>query len=136
MVPIRVRESSPQQGSRSSASLPRITLLESSMETKLLALSVAGITAQHTAARPLTAGLDSVRQVQSAVVGYNVRAISALVPAAIIAIVLALVPAFAALSGFSWFIGAGLALVFYLIVADRHRTFVDVDGEPIAVPSE
>ncbi|HET7349080.1 MAG TPA: NCS1 family nucleobase:cation symporter-1 [Acidobacteriaceae bacterium] len=68
--------------------------------------------------------------------GYNVRAISALVPAAIIAIVLALVPAFAALSGFSWFIGAGLALVFYLIVADRHRTFVDVDGEPIAVPSE
>lgn len=68
--------------------------------------------------------------------GYNRRALIALVPAAVIAIALALVPTFAALSGFSWFIGAGLALVFYIAIADRSKPLRDVDGELIAVASE
>ena len=67
--------------------------------------------------------------------GVNTRAIIALVPAAVIAIVIALAPAFSAVAGFSWFFGAGLAAVFYLIVADRKSRFRDVDGEALAVPS-
>jgi NCS1 family nucleobase:cation symporter-1 len=67
--------------------------------------------------------------------GVNPRAIIALVPAAVIAIVLALAPAFSAVAGFSWFFGAGLAAVFYLIVADRKTRFRDVDGEALAVAS-
>ncbi|HEX2247539.1 MAG TPA: NCS1 family nucleobase:cation symporter-1, partial [Arthrobacter sp.] len=67
--------------------------------------------------------------------GVNPRAIMALVPASIIAIVIALVPAFSAVAGFSWFFGAGLAAVFYLIVADRKTRFRDVDGEALAVAS-
>ena len=57
------------------------------------------------------------------------------VPAALIAIVLALVPTFEDISGFSWFFGAGLGAAFYLVLADRTRPFREVDGEPIAVPS-
>lgn len=68
--------------------------------------------------------------------GFNRRAIIALVPAAIIAVILALVPAFAVVSGFSWFIGAGLAFGLYLLVADRSRPFRQVDGEQLAVASE
>lgn len=67
--------------------------------------------------------------------GFNPRAIAALVPAAVIAIILALVPAFHVVSGFSWFFGAGLAAVFYFFLADRTRTCRDVSGESIAVPS-
>ena len=67
--------------------------------------------------------------------GVNPRAIIALVPAAVIAIVLALAPAFSAVAGFSWFFGAGLAAVFYLVVADRKARFRDVDGEALAVAS-
>lgn len=67
--------------------------------------------------------------------GYNTRAIIALVPAAVIAIVLALVPAFHVVSGFSWFFGAGLGALFYYLAADRKAVSRDVSGEPIAVPS-
>ncbi len=67
--------------------------------------------------------------------GFNTRAVAALVPAAVIAIVLALVPAFHVVSGFSWFFGAGLAALFYFFLADRTRAARDVSGEPIAVPS-
>ena len=67
--------------------------------------------------------------------GFNMRAIWALIPAAIIAVIIAVVPAFHALAGFSWFIGAGLGLVFYLVVADRKMPISEVDGESIAVPS-
>lgn len=67
--------------------------------------------------------------------GFNMRAIWALVPAAIIAVIIAIVPLFHAVAGFSWFIGAGLGLVFYLIVADRKMPINEVDGESIAVPS-
>lgn len=67
--------------------------------------------------------------------GFNLRAIVALVPAAVIAIIIALVPRFAQFSGFSWFIGAALGAIFYLVVADRSMTSRDVSGESIAVPS-
>jgi nucleobase:cation symporter-1, NCS1 family len=68
--------------------------------------------------------------------GWHLKAIVALIPAALIAIVLALVPAFHAVAGFSWFIGAGLGAIFYLLIAkSEHLPIRDVSGEPIAVPS-
>lgn len=67
--------------------------------------------------------------------GFNLRAIAALAPAAAIAIVLALVPFFHAIAGFSWFVGAGLAALFYYFLADRSTPVRDVDGELIAVAS-
>ena len=67
--------------------------------------------------------------------GFNPRAIAALLPAAVIAIVLALVPAFHVVGGFSWFFGAGLAALFYFFLADRTRVSRDVSGEAIAVPN-
>lgn len=71
--------------------------------------------------------------------GVNKRAVAALVPSALISIAFAFsgqIHALSALSSFgpfSWFIAAGIAFVLYLIVADRSRTFRDVDGEAIAV---
>ncbi|MEU6661880.1 NCS1 family nucleobase:cation symporter-1 [Streptomyces sp. NPDC046821] len=65
--------------------------------------------------------------------GFNLRAIGAFVPAAAVAVVVALVPAFKSMSGFSWFIGAALSAVIYLIAADRKKQTLDVDGEAIAV---
>lgn len=68
--------------------------------------------------------------------GFHLRAIVALVPAAVISIVLALVPTFHAIGGFSWFIGAGLGALIYLLIAKQeHLPIRDVSGEPIAVPS-
>jgi len=71
--------------------------------------------------------------------GINKRAVIALVPSALISIAFAFsgqIHSLSALSGygpFSWFIAAGIAFVLYLVVADRSRTFRDVDGEAIAV---
>ncbi|WP_416423923.1 NCS1 family nucleobase:cation symporter-1 [Pseudomonas sp. App30] len=65
--------------------------------------------------------------------GINPRAVAAVLPAAIIAIVLALVPAFATVSAFSWLFGAAIAAAVYLLISDRHQTFADVSGECIAV---
>ena len=67
--------------------------------------------------------------------GVNPRAVIALVPTAGAALLMAFVPAFHVVSNYSWFIGAGLGAVVYLVVADRRGPFVDVSGEPIAVPS-
>lgn len=68
--------------------------------------------------------------------GFHRGAIIALVPAAAVAIVLALVPVFHAVSGFSWFIGAGLGAIIYLLITPRSSLRIrDVSGEPIAVPS-
>ncbi|WP_434621686.1 NCS1 family nucleobase:cation symporter-1 [Arthrobacter sp. A5] len=67
--------------------------------------------------------------------GFNVRAIAAFIPAAVISLVIAFVPVLEPLSAFSWFFGAGLGAVLYFALADRKRTFRDVSGEPIAVPS-
>ncbi|GAA4867246.1 NCS1 family nucleobase:cation symporter-1 [Saccharopolyspora cebuensis] len=68
--------------------------------------------------------------------GYNPKAVWAFAPAAAIAVVLALVPAFSAVAGFSWFIGAILGAGIYAVIGDRKPDARDVDGESIAVPSE
>ncbi|MNS86235.1 putative allantoin permease [compost metagenome] len=65
--------------------------------------------------------------------GVNLRAVAAFIPAALIAIVLALVPGFHSVSPFSWLIGAGIAGMLYLIIAKRQPHYVDVSGEAIAV---
>src|SRR5699024_1073511 len=64
----------------------------------------------------------------------NLKAVAAGAPAAAVALVIALVPAFAGISGFSWFIGAALAALIYWIIADHHLDYNDVSGESIAVP--
>ena len=50
-------------------------------------------------------------------------------------LLMAFVPAFKVVSEFSWFIGAGLGAIVYLVVADRRGPFNDVSGERIAVAS-
>jgi len=67
--------------------------------------------------------------------GVNPRAIAAFVPAAIVALAIAFVPLFKPVSPFSWFFGAGIAALSYYVLADRHRDYHDVSGEPIAIPS-
>ena len=64
--------------------------------------------------------------------GINPRALIAFLPAAAIAIVLALAPTFEVLSAFSWVVGAVLAGVVYYLVADRNRTYTDVSGGHLA----
>jgi len=66
--------------------------------------------------------------------GFNPRAVIALIIAGALALVVAFVPALSELSGFTWFFGAGFGAIVYFAVADRHRRFVDHDGEDIAVP--
>ena len=68
--------------------------------------------------------------------GYNPRAVAAFAPSAAAAVVIALVPAFGAVAGFSWFIGALLAAALYALIADRATPIRDVDGESIAVAAE
>jgi NCS1 family nucleobase:cation symporter-1 len=65
--------------------------------------------------------------------GVNQRAVVALVPSVAIALVFAFVPGLGTFASFSWFIAAGLGALAYYLVADRSRTYVDVDGEHIAV---
>jgi NCS1 family nucleobase:cation symporter-1 len=67
--------------------------------------------------------------------GFNPRAIAAFIPAAVLSLLIAFIPALDSLSAFSWFFGAGIGALTYLVVADRKQTFEDVSGEPIAVPS-
>lgn len=67
--------------------------------------------------------------------GVNWRAIGAFVPAALLSLILALVPAFASVSQFSWLLGAGIAAIIYFVIARRDFTFREVDGEEIAVPT-
>ncbi|MET8747578.1 NCS1 family nucleobase:cation symporter-1 [Streptomyces sp. NPDC004728] len=68
--------------------------------------------------------------------GFNPRAVWAFLPSAAIAVVVALVPFFSAVAGFSWFVGAILAAVLYAAIADRSMQTRDVDGESIAVAAE
>ncbi|WP_328538566.1 NCS1 family nucleobase:cation symporter-1 [Streptomyces sp. NBC_00344] len=68
--------------------------------------------------------------------GFNPRAVWAFVPSAAIAVVVALVPVFGEVAGFSWFIGAILAAVLYAVIADRTVQIRDLDGEAIAVAAE
>ena len=58
---------------------------------------------------------------------------TAFIPAALIAIILALVPGFDSVSAFSWVIGASIAGLLYLIIAKREAYYEDVSGESIAV---
>ncbi|MBB4135896.1 NCS1 family nucleobase:cation symporter-1 [Gordonia humi] len=67
--------------------------------------------------------------------GVNMRAALALLVTAAFALVVAFVPAFDSVADFSWFIGAGLGAIVYLLVADRKGPFTDADGEEIAVAS-
>lgn len=67
--------------------------------------------------------------------GYNPKAITALIPSSLIAILIAFVPQLSAASSFSWFFGAGIAAVVYYYISDRRKTYDDVSGEPIAVAS-
>lgn len=68
--------------------------------------------------------------------GVNPRAVLALIPSAVIALLFAFLPALKGLSSFSWLVAAGLGAVFYYALADRTRTYVDVDGEAIAVETK
>lgn len=63
----------------------------------------------------------------------NRKAVIAGSPAAVVALILALVPAFTLVAGFSWFVGAILAAVIHLLITDRHATFTSADGEAITV---
>jgi NCS1 family nucleobase:cation symporter-1 len=65
--------------------------------------------------------------------GVNLRAVAAFIPASLIAILLALVPAFETLSQFSWFFGAGLGGLIHYAMAKRSARYQDVSGESIAV---
>jgi NCS1 family nucleobase:cation symporter-1 len=49
----------------------------------------------------------------------NRRAVAALLPAALIAVLCVMIPALEGAANFSWFIGAGLAAVFYWFLADK-----------------
>jgi len=64
--------------------------------------------------------------------GVNPRALAAFAPAALVGIALAVVPAFAALSSFSWFLGAVLAAGLYYAISDRRGEFHDVPGEHLS----
>lgn len=65
--------------------------------------------------------------------GVNLRAVAAFIPASLIAILLALVPAFETLSQFSWFFGAGLGGLIHYAIANRSARYEEVSGESIAV---
>lgn len=66
--------------------------------------------------------------------GVNWRAMGALVPAAVIALVLSQLPIAAA--HFSWIVGAVIAAVLQLLLAAKNRTYTHIDGESIARPSQ
>jgi NCS1 family nucleobase:cation symporter-1 len=51
--------------------------------------------------------------------GVNRRAVMALLPAAVIAILCVMLPTLEGAANFSWFIGAGLGALFYWMLADR-----------------
>ncbi|MBH3429101.1 NCS1 family nucleobase:cation symporter-1 [Pseudomonas alkylphenolica] len=67
--------------------------------------------------------------------GINYKAIAALVPSAIAAVLLALVPAFSDLTPFSWLFGAAIAGGVYYLISDRKKHYVDCSGEHFAVDS-
>jgi nucleobase:cation symporter-1, NCS1 family len=68
--------------------------------------------------------------------GVNPQAVTAFVPSAVIALVLALVPTFEKVAPFGWFIGAALGAIAYFIVT-RGRPLVDAPVEQqTAVPTQ
>ena len=67
--------------------------------------------------------------------GVNPKAIIALIPAGVVALLIAFIPTFHELSSFSWFFGAGIAAITYYWISDRSQSFTEASGEPIAVAS-
>jgi NCS1 family nucleobase:cation symporter-1 len=68
--------------------------------------------------------------------GVNPQAVTAFVPSAVIALVLALVPTFEKVAPFGWFIGAALGAIAYFIVT-RGRPLIDAPVQQVtAVPME
>lgn len=67
--------------------------------------------------------------------GVNQRAFAALIPAALVAVLVSVVPLFAPIAGFSWFVGALIAAVAYLAIAPRGTVYTQVSGEAIARPA-
>lgn len=59
--------------------------------------------------------------------GLNPRALAAFAPAAVVSLVVALVPVFSLAAPFSWFIGAGLSAVFYYFLARGRLRIVPGD---------
>jgi NCS1 family nucleobase:cation symporter-1 len=51
--------------------------------------------------------------------GVNYKAVAALLPAAVIAVICVMVPSLNGMANFSWFIGAALAAVFYRALTIR-----------------
>jgi NCS1 family nucleobase:cation symporter-1 len=54
--------------------------------------------------------------------GLNQKALWAFLPAAAIALIVALVPVFGVIAPFSWFVGAGISSVLYWVIARAHGT--------------
>lgn len=67
--------------------------------------------------------------------GVNRRALIALLPAMVIAVVLGLVPFFHVVSGFSWLFGAVIAALLHFLLAPKNQAYRDVGGESIARPA-
>jgi NCS1 family nucleobase:cation symporter-1 len=67
--------------------------------------------------------------------GVNPRAIAAFIPAAVLSLLIAFIPALQSLASFSWFFGAAIGALIYFFFADRAAIFLDVSGESIAVAS-
>lgn len=65
--------------------------------------------------------------------GVNPRAIAAFIPSSLASLAVALLPFFAGASEFSWFIGAALGAICYLITAKKRVEYTDQHGEAIAV---
>lgn len=67
--------------------------------------------------------------------GVNQRAFAALIPAAVLAVLVSLLPIFQPLAGFSWFIGAVVAGVLYLIISPQRHHATHATGEAISRPA-
>nr|WP_179947948.1 NCS1 family nucleobase:cation symporter-1 [Thiomonas intermedia] len=48
--------------------------------------------------------------------GVNLKAVAALIPAALIAVLMVLIPAFSSFANFTWFIGCGLGMLLYVVI--------------------
>ncbi len=67
--------------------------------------------------------------------GFNPKAIYALIPASAVALLIAFVPALHIISNFTWFFGAAIGAVVFYLIADKNRSYQDIDGESISVMS-
>ena len=68
--------------------------------------------------------------------GVNRMAVGVFVVAAIVSVVVALVPAFKTIGPFSWFIGAGIGGVLYWALGRRARTAAEDEGSGLSMRSE